>query len=146
MQLHGEEHSPEQALLGQTMCKHPALSPALSSSASSCSSLGSPQDRHRTRLLRPWLGTAIEACGVSKAQKRVSTAVGDREASLCMSRQITIFNTKDRLSGRFEHQTLVKRRVIAGCLSVRSAQQTVGCCRAEDQAARGQAGHRRVAC
>lgn len=43
-QLHNKQHSLEQALLRQTVCKHPALSLALSSSASSGSSLWSPQN------------------------------------------------------------------------------------------------------
>lgn len=83
-----KQHSLEQALLGHIICKCPALSLALSSSASSCSSLGTLENICVPEVwCGPWMkpsqrtgGSALPFKPVawSKAQRRDSTEVVNR--------------------------------------------------------------------
>lgn len=50
------------------------------------------------------------------------------------------------MSELFKHQALVKRHTIAGCLSVRSEWQNMGCSRPKDQAEHGQVGRWHISC
>lgn len=72
----------------------------------------------------------------------------DREANvyICIDRYLFSTTPKDQLSELFKHQALVKRHIIAGCLSVRSEQQNMGCSRSKDQAVHGQVGHWHISC
>lgn len=89
-----KQHSLEQALLEHIICKHPALSLALSRSASSCSSFGTLENHTCVPEVwsAPWMKPSQRTGGSaqpfkpvawSKAQRKDSTELMNRGMNVC---------------------------------------------------------------